>query len=493
MRLSTERNGETMKRRTTFYLMALGLVTVLGALLRAVHLDHPMRYDESYNYLRYVIQGPAYIATNYLPNNHILHTLCVWGATKLAGDSPAALRIPALVAGVLLIPATACLAWTVSRRESAALLGALAVATSSALIEYSVNARGYSMLALWVVLATQCLMTAVREPSLRGRWLWWGAAGAAGMYTVPVMALPLVGMGVFVITAAILARDRASRSALLMGLAGGTGACVGLTFLAYLPVLLTGGIRPFAQSQQMAYDVLGQQITSVSNMLVTAGVLWVRHASPLMMVLMASAPLIFLMTAVRERDRLRWILPVLIGVSAFVAVVATAPLPARTWVFALPLLLVMVACGLSDLASRESAAGRWGGRAVQGAGILLMLLMGVRVAESETLVSEPGGLVLVEPALEACRDFGAEKCAVVAPFTPATGYYQSQLGLSRLAHPGSIEAERVVIVTDGRQSLDDVWRPGVAGYENFGVPQRIWQRESGSLYVAERVERNVLR
>ena len=45
------------------------------------------------------------IFTSYhLPNNHILHTLCVRAATNVLGDAEWSLRLPALLAGVLAVP-----------------------------------------------------------------------------------------------------------------------------------------------------------------------------------------------------------------------------------------------------------------------------------------------------------------------------------------------------------------------------------------------------
>ena len=58
-------------------------VCVLGLVLRAIHLDIPMRYDETFTFTRYAARGWQAVTTLYdTPNNHVLHTLPVSGLTS---------------------------------------------------------------------------------------------------------------------------------------------------------------------------------------------------------------------------------------------------------------------------------------------------------------------------------------------------------------------------------------------------------------------------
>ena len=59
------------------------------------------------------------------------------------------MRLPALIAGILLIPATYLLFRVISN-NLAALLSSALVAVSSPLIEFSTNARGYTTVTLYV-------------------------------------------------------------------------------------------------------------------------------------------------------------------------------------------------------------------------------------------------------------------------------------------------------------------------------------------------------
>ena len=65
-----------------------------------------MRYDESYTFQYHASQDVLNLVSDYTtPNNHIFHSLLVHCSYLLWGDSPAALRLPALLAHRLRGPA----------------------------------------------------------------------------------------------------------------------------------------------------------------------------------------------------------------------------------------------------------------------------------------------------------------------------------------------------------------------------------------------------
>jgi 4-amino-4-deoxy-L-arabinose transferase-like glycosyltransferase len=75
----------------------------------------------------------------------VLHTLLVWITTR-AGDALWIARLPAFLAGVAIIPAT----WLAVARIDPArrLLAAALAAGATPLVEYSAQARGYTIFAL---------------------------------------------------------------------------------------------------------------------------------------------------------------------------------------------------------------------------------------------------------------------------------------------------------------------------------------------------------
>jgi 4-amino-4-deoxy-L-arabinose transferase-like glycosyltransferase len=106
--------------------------------------------------------------------------MLAWICAKL-GDPHIWIRVPALLAGVALVPATYALGVrTVGR--AAALIGAAALALCPFAVYYSSEARAYTLATLFVVLAALALLAALE----RGGWARWGLfalAACAALYT----------------------------------------------------------------------------------------------------------------------------------------------------------------------------------------------------------------------------------------------------------------------------------------------------------------------
>ncbi len=122
----------------------LGVFFAVGLALRIAALDAPMRYDESYTFNYHGLRDVLNIVSDYTtPNNHIFQSVLVHFSYQWFGASPIALRLPALLAGLLLVPASF---WLLRRLfdDGIALISAGLVALSAPLISYSANARGYT-------------------------------------------------------------------------------------------------------------------------------------------------------------------------------------------------------------------------------------------------------------------------------------------------------------------------------------------------------------
>src|SRR5919206_3699501 len=145
--------------------LEIGVLTLLALGLRLPFLGQPMRYDEAITYNEFASR-PLYYGLSFYPepNNHLLNTLLVHLTSGLLGSEPWVLRLPALLAGILLVPATYALGGLLGSR-AVGLLAASLVAASSYLIEYSTNARGYTLQALAFVLAVCLLIWAARRGS----------------------------------------------------------------------------------------------------------------------------------------------------------------------------------------------------------------------------------------------------------------------------------------------------------------------------------------
>ena len=126
----------SLRRVTIAEWVAIGALTVLAVAIRWAPLFQPMRYDEAATWIDYASQPLAKSLSDYrFPNNHLFHTLLVHLSAAVFGSDPWALRLPAFIAGILVVPLT----WGAGRAlysPSAGLLSAKMAATSASLTLY---------------------------------------------------------------------------------------------------------------------------------------------------------------------------------------------------------------------------------------------------------------------------------------------------------------------------------------------------------------------
>lgn len=233
---------------------AVFVVFAVGIFLRVWHVRRAVRFDEAWTYVEFASKSLAQGLSNYrAPNNHLLNTLLVHFSTRLFGNSLFGLRFPALAAGCLVIVAS----WFVARALFGRLAGILAAGCIAALptfIEFSVNARGYSL--QWLsVLAMMWFGKVLRgNPSLKIGWLGFVLAAVAGTYSIPTTLIAIVGIFAWMWASTLAERDvsklkTASKNIALAGLAIGM-----LSALLYVPPLLVRG-----PGALMAKDVVAWQ------------------------------------------------------------------------------------------------------------------------------------------------------------------------------------------------------------------------------------------
>ncbi len=214
----------------------LALLVLCGLVLRLVALNDPVTYDEAYTYVGFASHGLWAALSDYsLPNNHILHTVLVWAATGLLGNSVWVLRLPALLAGLASIPAVYLLGKTLYNHETGLLAAAL-VAWFPELVRYSSEARGYSLLGLFSLLVFYFGVQALRHDSWRN-WLALALCNALGFFTLPLMLYPAGGLYLWLALEGPKTRRFYTRW-LLSGLGSGV-----LIVLFYTPALLVSGWR----------------------------------------------------------------------------------------------------------------------------------------------------------------------------------------------------------------------------------------------------------
>ena len=227
--------GESAPHRYAFYLLFM-----LGLGLRVGYVFQPVRPDEAYIYLAFVGNPLKVVFTYYhVPGNHFLLTFLAHISTRLFGNNVVALRLPSLLFGVAVIPLTYLVFRKLANKETGLLAMGL-VAVSSGLINYSVQARGYSIqtfLFLTLILIGKYLIDTNRTSF----WVAFSIVGALGFYTIPTFLyfFPPVLLWVFVSRYyRHYDRPRLVRHA-LASLAG----TIAVTMLLYAPAFISSGFQ----------------------------------------------------------------------------------------------------------------------------------------------------------------------------------------------------------------------------------------------------------
>jgi dolichyl-phosphate-mannose-protein mannosyltransferase len=419
----------TLANESRLHLGALVVVTLVAVVVRLEFLFQPMRYDESVTYVHYASR-PWYIAlTTYTaPNNHVLHSELVHLTTAVLGGAEWAIRLPALVAGILLVPATYVAGRALYGRH-AGLVGAGLVAASSLLVEYSTNARGYTLLALCFGLLL-ALGTRLLRTSDQAEWLAFAALGAIGVFTVPVMLYAFGAVATWLGLSFLLAREW---RLLLRRLLPSVAAAALLAAIAYAPIVVASGLSSLVDNEFVRslpwstfLDAFPESLESV----------WKGWNRDVWLPVEGALVVGFVAALIFHRRVGRVTVPPALAALAFIAaaVVAQRVVPfERVWLFLLPLYLLTAAAGVLYLL--RPLTSRVGGEATAAIVLVLVLagsLAGNAVATQSVSESEDTSTFRNSEqvaAFLADRLRSGDKILVAPPADAILEYQLSRLGL----------------------------------------------------------------
>jgi hypothetical protein len=464
------------------YVFALISITLAAAWLRALRLDHPMRYDEAYAFLYFAFPtSPRAWFDYHEPNNHVLHTLLVHLFTRVGGFYPTTIRLAAFLSGIAIVPVGSYLAQRLTGRWPAALLAAMLLATSNLLIEYSVNARGYSMVCLASLLMGIWTVQICRGFSRTQFWVAWATVAVLGMFTIPIMLYPVAIFTFIILFEIILSpRGKEEKRDVLRRLAFVLGAFVLATILLYLPVVAFNGIHPIVGNRWVSPMPLKEVLGKLPRQAIITLSQWIRDTDWLWRALVSLGVATSIIVGVTYR-RIFWVLPlvgaVLLALAAIVQRVVPFP---RVWMFMAPLVLVLAACGMDFLTTtlRNRHARFWGSVIVSALVLVSAMHSAWHVHHRPFLNTEDEG-TFVE-AETVCRDLAAMcdgKTAVIVLKGPAQApmsYYAAFYHPMKLIDYRSNKCERALVVVDNRQSVDKV-AAAHPGFAEHYYPLTVWK------------------
>ena len=180
----------------------MGIIFV-AFVLRLSNINLPLGHDEAYMYNAFISRSFWHVISNYhLPNNHVFLSVIIKIATSLFGNHVWTLRLPTIIAGVIMVPA----AYYFGKRFYSiytGVLSAIFVAVFPILVQYSVLARGYAIIAL-ITLLLFTLADYVRVKKNRFVWMLMALLSAAGFFTIPIMLFPFGALYIWLLVSYIL-------------------------------------------------------------------------------------------------------------------------------------------------------------------------------------------------------------------------------------------------------------------------------------------------
>ncbi len=349
------------------FLAAVLSIMALAVIYRLEYINSVMHHDEAYTYWAFANSLYSAATDYHLPNNHVFHSILVYLSTRIFGVQTWAIRLPAFTAGVLLVPAAYGLAKCLYDRWTA-LGAALLVAWLPMLVNYSTNARGYILVALFTLL-TLTLGGFVQKQKNLFAWLLISLFSALGLYTVPVMLVPFGILFVWLFLenqiegSATLYSNRdypvgsqASGSSLYRSkldflrywLAAGVGTAI-LTMLFYTPILIFTGPEKVFANGFVAPLPWADLVETLSHRFPETWMEW-TSGIPLFMVIILAAGWTLSLIFHRRLSTTR--VPLQLAALLWIAALIIIQRPnawAKVWLSLLPLMLLWAAAGTVGL------------------------------------------------------------------------------------------------------------------------------------------------
>jgi hypothetical protein len=424
----------------------LGAIVLGGILLRVRWLGEPMRWDEAATFQKYALGSIGHIVGTYdRPNNQILYSLLTHFGLGIFGHAVWVVRLVAFVAGVAIVPVS----YLVARRlfdPVAGLWAAALTATAAPLVDYSVNGRGYTLGALFMLLALW-LGARLLERDSRLAWAAFVLCCVLAVYTLPTMAI-----GVAIVALWLLLKDR--RILLRLGLA--LAAVAALSLLLYAAVL--------GQSGWDAVTPLAREWGSVTGLAGDVFANWSRAAPHPLDWLIGAGSIASLFVDWRLAAA---------SAAVLLGVILLGPIApfVRSWLFVLPLYLIQASAGLAWATRRFGVVAPAIGAVVLG---IALVSTGLRSTDVPP-VTDNDIVALIKKYTPAHEHVLVDRYAAA----PTHYYYYERYGdpgreTTAIRSSDRAAGHVVVVVPRGTSPVDTVYQ---AGGIAAGTPRRLLRRE----------------
>ncbi|HSV85139.1 MAG TPA: glycosyltransferase family 39 protein, partial [Levilinea sp.] len=480
-------------------LILLGGIILLAVCARVIFIMQPFKHDEAYTVAVFANQPlKAALSDYHLPNNHLFHTFLVHIAYSWWGYAQWAVRLPAMLSGVLTVPALYLMSRTL-HGQTTALIAATAAAAMPVMVDFATQSRGYTLVMLFSLLLFTLGIYIRQHPNLAA-WSLVVIVTVLGIYTIPIFyfsyASFLLWIGLACLAGDINITAYGSRWKFIgWGFISGILTVI-LTALLYTPPALRSGlgaVLPYQVSDPLSYSLFFQEaevrlteFVGLILMELPSFVGWLLAIGFVLSLVLPQQP----ETICRQmRGRIPLQIAVVVGTFGLVFVLRAPPW-ARFLTFLAPLGLMWAAAGWVGLLRRiqQRLAFRWQLEHVLAGLALAGALLGTLVRFQN---NSHAGFDVIGEEEQVTRFLQSEIreqdfIVVAHPQDAAVWYYWRLYGLDPIFFRDDRSIDRIFVLVDPahQQTLDSVLseRGPDRAIVNLDATEPVFQLDSMALF-----------
>ena len=491
VRLSVAVNWQNLlsffRKENVFHVLILVVIILSGAYIRSYYLASPIKYDEAFTYLYYASQPFLTIISNYsYPNNHIFHTILVHFSTLIMGSEEWVIRLPAFLGGIFIIP----LVYIFIRRignKNAALMAAALCSYSFYLIEFSVNARGYTIITSIFLIQLILAEILSRKPN-RFTWLVFSFISIIGFWTIPVMIFPFGVVCLWLLFDNVFIKDQEPKWLSLKNLVISIVVVAFFTILIYTPVIVVSGIDSVIDNPYIVSSVsINMLIINICTTSINIWEVWHRGFAEIIQWLI----LIGLGVALYTQRKCRILLVAIILSSCLLILFKFVMPPTRTWLFLLPLYLGFCSIGMERMLNMMHNKMKSIVPVAVSTICLLIVVFGLATIHNHKYIHKGfDGIEETSLYLKKTIDERDNVLSVISTDIPLLYYFQKHnISFGNFKKPIS-ESEKLFLIVNkvGKQSLDNIVIANKISKSQFSSPTFINEFEDLSIYEVTRID-----
>lgn len=476
---------------------SLLLIFIVGLIIRLTFISQPIREDEARTVITFASENRSLldiISWYGWPNNHLFHTLLVHYLIIFLGDEEWIVRLPALIAGLLLIPMTYLTGYILYNKYTG-LLAASLVAGSSFLIEFSTNARGYTLVCLnFLAILILAKLFLKRNSIAIGILLI--ILGAIGLYTIPTFLYPL-GITITWIVLSIIFKNTnfIEKKSLARALFIYLILMAIITFILYLPIILRGDLNalignPWIEKKSWSYFL--------SNLPGHLQETWVAWNIDIPTYFSLFLGICFFVSIAFHRniatDKIPLPIPTILFLSLMLSYQRVIPF-VRVWSFLLPLYFVLSSAGVSYLLSRIKIKETQNSLMFSSLSVFLALGLSLNVFRSQSVYySEQTGTMLDSEKITLfLKDQLSSNRGVlsIAPVSNPLRYYFKQHNISLDYINEDLPNKEQLFVVVKKSSnipLTTHFKKNYLSLEEYHEPKLIREFIDGEVYLVKKTQ-----